>query len=269
MLAKLVKYDLKSTLRTALVFWAAALILAVYNHFSVRYMFEDKTFVGTLNGAVMGLFFTVMASLGVVVLILIIQRFWKGLLGDEGYLMFTVPATVHQLVLSKALSATVISALSALAGAASIIMIMPSEFWNEALRFIRAFEEEHGFGLADLIVIAVCALICMCCACLMVCFKLYTVMSIGHMARRHKKMLALFSWFVISGIENFIGGRIYLAGPGLMTRAEMLFDSLASSSGYTAAFCAMLFSAAAVNLVIGLIYYLLTCRILESRLDLE
>ena len=120
MLAKLVKYDLKSTLRTALVFWAAALILAVYNHFSVRYMFEDETFVGTLNGAVMGLFFTVMASLGVVVLILIIQRFWKGLLGDEGYLMFTVPATVHQLVLSKALSATVISALSALAGAASI-----------------------------------------------------------------------------------------------------------------------------------------------------
>ncbi|MBQ6260534.1 MAG: hypothetical protein IJK59_04730, partial [Firmicutes bacterium] len=60
-----------------------------------------------------------------------------------------------------------------------------------------------------------------------------------------------------------------LAGPGLMTRAEMLFDSLASSSGYTAAFCVMLFSAAAVNLVIGLIYYLLTCRILESRLDLE
>ena len=37
----------------------------------------------------------------IVAFILMLQRFYKNLLGDEGYIMFTLPASVHQHVWSK------------------------------------------------------------------------------------------------------------------------------------------------------------------------
>ena len=42
-------------------------------------------------------------ALGAYTCVVTIQRFYKGLLGQEGYLMFTLPVKNWQLVFSKAL----------------------------------------------------------------------------------------------------------------------------------------------------------------------
>ena len=43
----------------------------------------------------------VIVAIFVMNVIIVIQRFWNGLLQEEGYLMFTLPVTTRSLILSK------------------------------------------------------------------------------------------------------------------------------------------------------------------------
>ena len=57
------------------------------------------------------LYMGVMMAAFVVTAVILIQRFYKNLLGSEGYLMFTLPVTVTQHLLSKTIIAVVMIAL--------------------------------------------------------------------------------------------------------------------------------------------------------------
>lgn len=46
-------------------------------------------------------------AMGIFVLVFIIDRFYKGLLGNEGYLMFTLPVTSTAHIASKALTSMI------------------------------------------------------------------------------------------------------------------------------------------------------------------
>lgn len=53
------------------------------------------------------LFFLSVMALAAVTVVVIVYRFYKNLLGSEGYLMHTLPVTVHQLIWSKLIAAVV------------------------------------------------------------------------------------------------------------------------------------------------------------------
>ena len=55
-----------------------------------------------------------MMALGVLLLIFTITRFNTSLLGDEGYLMFTVPTSTHNIIWSKAIAILIFDVLSVL-----------------------------------------------------------------------------------------------------------------------------------------------------------
>ena len=60
----------------------------------------------------------------------VIQRFFRGLLGDEGYLMHTLPVSPWQLIGSKLLCAVVTTLLSIVVAILSILLIMPISWIN-------------------------------------------------------------------------------------------------------------------------------------------
>ena len=64
------------------------------------------------------LLFGLYVATGVLTLIFICERFYKGLLGDEGYLMFTLPASVSAHIGAKTLSALILELLSFLVAVA-------------------------------------------------------------------------------------------------------------------------------------------------------
>ncbi len=68
------------------------------------------------------LYMGVMMAAFVVTAVILIQRFYKNLLGSEGYLMFTLPVTVTQHLLSKTIIAVVMIGLSGLSALISIII---------------------------------------------------------------------------------------------------------------------------------------------------
>ena len=81
---------------------------------------QNSTFGFMLPAISSMLYMGVMMAAFVVTAVILIQRFYKNLLGSEGYLMFTLPVTVTQHLLSKTIIAVVMIALSGIAAFLSI-----------------------------------------------------------------------------------------------------------------------------------------------------
>ena len=100
MLGKLMKYEIKATGRTLIPLYIALLAFAIINKIFIGTGLSDK-----LEGfgsipfilSIFGYGFT-MAAVFIVTFFVIIQRFYKNLLGDEGYLMNTLPVTTLQIL---------------------------------------------------------------------------------------------------------------------------------------------------------------------------
>lgn len=97
MLGKLLKYEIKATAMTFLVMYAAILGLAIFNMIFNQVKFNTGMFI------TMGVLVISFIALGIVTIIMAVQRFNKNLLGDEGYLMFTLPVNGSQIIISKLL----------------------------------------------------------------------------------------------------------------------------------------------------------------------
>lgn len=129
MLGKLFKYELKAASRTFLPIYMALIVLSIANRI---FQGVNIIFVTRLGAIIEGALFI---ALWVVTLFLIIQRFNKNLLKDEGYLMFTLPVKPRTLIISKLLSAVVWSIGS---GIAALLAIMILVFTGEDI--IAVFE---------------------------------------------------------------------------------------------------------------------------------
>ena len=119
---KLLKYEWKACARTCLPMYAAVLLLAVVNRLTMTDRIQELMY-GIPTALLALLYVAVMVAVLVVTEVILIQRFYKSLLGDEGYLMFTLPVTVSQHIWAKTIIAVVMSIISIAAAVLSIGII--------------------------------------------------------------------------------------------------------------------------------------------------
>ena len=109
MLGHLLKHEFRATGRRMLPTLGVLALLGVLANLSIRML--ESGFGGTLLRILMGLFvaafFIGMTVAWVMTLVLMISRFYRNLLKDEGYLMFTLPTNSHALIWSKLIVSTV------------------------------------------------------------------------------------------------------------------------------------------------------------------
>jgi hypothetical protein len=116
MLGKLLKYELFATGRVFLPMYAGLLIISLFASFSLQ------TEIVLLNVLTWILLFAGYFALITITIILLIQRFYKNLLRDEGYLMFTLPVTPSTLIASKLITACIWCIASIIIGAIAILI---------------------------------------------------------------------------------------------------------------------------------------------------
>ena len=102
MLRKLLKHEFRATARIMGPLYLILLVTAIGANFSARVMDRADSKLLNILGALVVMAFVV-AIIGVCFMsfALMLQRFYRNLLRDEGYIMFTLPASVHQQVWSK------------------------------------------------------------------------------------------------------------------------------------------------------------------------
>ncbi|MEF9953216.1 MAG: ABC transporter permease [Clostridium sp.] len=221
MLGKLLKYEFKATGRIFLPMYLVILVVAIINGF----MLDINTDVlGSGNMQMIGflVLFALVIALAVITIVVTIQRFYKSLLGDEGYLMFTLPVSVKSLVLSKGIVATIWSILSGIVSVAAFgiivfmqvikAMIVDSEIREimnmisfsdlfNSVKSVVPVEVYSGIGTVIWIVVVITIV-----SYLSTVFGIYLSMAIGQMPKftGYKVAASIIAFFVISFVTSTI-----------------------------------------------------------------
>lgn len=155
MLSKLLKYELRASGRILLPVYA--LLLASAGCCSLFYkLAADHPYrtgaASVLMGLLMMAFWIFVVATGAITALLMIYRFYKNYMTDEGYLMFTLPVNRHQLIWAKLLSALLYTAASAVAVTLSILLVLLpiadwSGFWGDLGELLSSITESLHFGV--------------------------------------------------------------------------------------------------------------------------
>lgn len=109
MLKQLLKYEFKATKSLYFGLYLALALLSVVLGVTFRQenAWTDNTNFGRLEVILMVLYLSVIFAIAVLCFVSTVQRFYRNLLGREGYLMHTLPVTETQLILSKLITSMV------------------------------------------------------------------------------------------------------------------------------------------------------------------
>lgn len=186
---KLLKYEWKACARTCLPLYGVLILMSLINR--ILYVIPQNSTFGFMLPAISSmLYMCVMVAAFVVTAVILIQRFYKNLLGSEGYLMFTLPVTVSQHLLSKTIIAVVMIALSGIAALLSIGILADMSFGDLFVDMIKGVAQSGGllFGL-ELLVLAVLGIAGMA-------LFIYLCIALGHLASRHRLLMSIV-WYVV------------------------------------------------------------------------
>ena len=208
MLGKLLKHEFRATGRTMLPLYGAVVALAVLANFSIRMLTGNVGPLLTIFfGLIVAAFVICIIAAAVMTLVLMIKRYYTNYLKDEGYLMHTLPVSVHELVWSKMLVSVVwFAATFAVIGLVLLLTALiqtdtslaqffagfPS--WADIMRAVR----EIGIPAGDLWLMGLELLLAVLVGRLYTCLHFYAAMSLGHMFAKDKILLSIVLFVGIS-----------------------------------------------------------------------
>ncbi len=264
MLRKLMKYELLATARLMLPLYLVVLLLSVGARFSgnwlTRSTLPDKAFLDLLSLLFFLGFWIALIAAFVVALVLMILRFRSNLLGDEGYVMFTLPVSPHQLVWSKLLVSTLWFAGAALVDGLALLIVTVSRPVLTDLQTLFS-EVWRQLGTGNAVLLAAEILLLCVVYCLTLCLAFYTPLSIGHSFDRHKMLLSVVFFFAFELATQLLGGLLLV----IDTPALHFLDVPSPDLIYHGA----LWLGILLNLVYGAVLYVLNHWMLCKRLNLE
>lgn len=143
MLSKLLKYEFKSTGRTFLPIYGTLLITSFLTRlFVFNKDFSNSFFLSLFQVVISSLFGFLLMAVCILTLVVSLQRFYKNLLGEEGYLSMTLPVRPWQHILCKSLTSLVWYIFSGIAAILAFVILayekgMLGDFFKAIVTLIR------------------------------------------------------------------------------------------------------------------------------------
>lgn len=256
---KLLKYEWKACARTCLPLYGVLILMSLISR--ILYVIPKNASLDFMLPAISSmLYMGVMMAAFVVTAVILIQRFYKNLLGSEGYLMFTLPVTVTQHLLSKTIIAVVMIALSGIAAFLSIGIFADMSFGTLFVDMIKGVARSGGllFGL-ELLVLAVLGI---------------ADMALGHLAGKHRLLMSVVWYVVLSTAVQVLLLLVMMGGGNVMPEAladaivRWLDSTMQTITPMDAAHL-MLRCCCVFALIGDAVYFLVTRWILVHKLNLE
>ncbi len=269
MVRKLMKYECIAYARSILpmnaILLGVAILLRLVQLFENRSNAYNIVFGSSIVVYVLGILVC-----GVMTVALIVRRFYKNLYTAEGYLSFTLPVNHHQHIAAKLLSALIASLTTAVAIGLSVCLATFGDVcWElfKAAAYLagKFFRLYGGHGVAYCFEFAAMCLITV--AALYLLF--YACITVGQLANKGRVALAFgtfFGYYVVTQMFNTV---LLVLGISFydVLHIEQLMEWLAEHP-FTAIHL-LLCGIALLQLVLGVIYYLITHAIMKHKLNLE
>lgn len=239
MLGKLLKYEFKSTARTFGILYGILLLVAILGSFTMGSNIDEDS-LSVITTILMVTYSVLVGAIIFITFYMIITRFYRNLLQEEGYLMHTLPVHEWQQILSKLIVAVVWLILSSIIVIASIVVFSVPFLIvvNETVSikyvfqmFLNTFEPSY---ILEILKWGGIALV----SCVSGILQIYMSLAIGNLANHHKKLVAVVAFFCSSIIIEFL--------VGFLPDYNLIFD-----------------------IVFSVIFFVVTEYILRNHLNLE
>jgi hypothetical protein len=277
MLGKLLKYELKAMGRIILPLYLVLILAA--GLFAVNIKLNDKTqalsgFMNIISIITTILFVACIFVVVIVMFFLVVQRFYKNLLGQEGYLMFTLPVTTPQLIWSKLLVAIVWT----LATGVILFLVawltlyqgtINTEFWKELASSLDLFPylfssvPKSQWATEVILGVAFAAL-----SVISSFLMFYAAIAVGHSFSNHKVLLSVVFYIVFSVGRQILTffANIYSAVTWINTESLNSVDPGVFAMNTTRTYT---IGNLILSLAAAVLFYLLTRYFLKKKLNLQ
>lgn len=277
MLGKLYKYEFKSTSRWMLPSYLFLLIMSVINMMLVNrtndsgifmeYMIGDSLIGNMLKSLFVMAYGIAIAAVGMITTFVIVTRFYKNLLSNEGYISMTLPVSIDEHICVKLVTALVWTFASVLMIMLSyIIVLAPTgvlselaeafEYFPEAWNMINAeLGGKLGLYVANFVMNALVAMV-------QAILMFYFAMAVGQLSNNHKIGMSVIAYIVMNFVVQIVASLLL---------GNMILDLVYVSDGN--AIVSRMSQYGFTSLVIGIIVtagcYFGTRYILTKRINLQ
>ncbi len=266
MLGKLLKYETKATGRIFLPFFLSLLVFAGITKF-IYIVGPQKWYTPVVISA--AVYVIIMVGMFAMTFIMMIQRFYKNLLSDEGYLMLTLPVKQWQHIVSKLLVSMLWMVASGFVALISILIIALDKGAvaniTEALAtFYHRFFDQFGISAYILSVEAVIGILVSLASSILL---IYASIAVGHLFSQHKMLASFGAFIVLNTLSQIIFMFIsFVPGFAFFSNIHITSDNFAGMQSVTLAVIG--YGIIFTGLLCGA-YFTITNFILSKRLNLE
>lgn len=201
----------------------------------------------------------------VLTLIIQIQRFSKNLLGDEGYLMFTLPASVSQHITAKLVVAVLLDVLSVAAAILAVLALaLDGTMWLDLPGDF--FDMIVYVDWSDWLLLLEVLILCLAAGAVGM-LHIYASIAVGHLARKHRTLAAFGAYFGFAVALNilFTGMlEIFVSSPWMAEIGRWFMELKGDTGGHLLMWLLILGIA-----VLGAGFFVLTRYLLKNHLNLE
>lgn len=284
MLGKLFKYENRAVSKILLPLSLAVIVLSIFAALMLKLnlIFEGKFTEGSIismalstTTGMMTIFSIIaMISADFIALYMIMQRYYKNLFTDEGYLTFTLPVKTSSIILSKLFCAVIWSVIVAIS---TIIGIFIFAIFGTSVSFVNVdaikgtweilcqLFEFYYTGDFEQIVFLIELLISAVVSLFTNFLLIYLSITLGcQIAKKHKILASIGMYFVVSAIVSTLGTVVQIITSGVYGGLDYLDTITSISDVYL-----MLIPSIILSVVLGVGYFFLNHYILKNRLNIE
>ena len=270
MLRKLMKHEFRATGRVMLPMYLVLLVTAVGSNLADRSILDSRYEVlNVLGMLVITAFGFSICGVLLISFVLMIQRFYKNLIQDVGYLMFTLPVNVHQHIWAKLIVSSVWFTVTVLAVILSgLVVVYDMGFLRELFDFLGYFFQglqklkisEALNGTVYLAEFAVLIFLSLNAFSL----QFYAALATGHSFANHKMLLSVVFFFGFQFAIQFLGSTLFITLDHLDLIPYFRWDLTPQAAIHLG-----LLLAIGGVILYGMIFYAITTFFLKKRLNLE
>lgn len=275
MLGKLIKHEFRATARVMLPLFPVVLLLALFTRVldsDILFAIKAQGFYSILSTLVIIAFVLALVIMAIFSVVLMVSRFYKNLMTDEGYLMFTLPVGVHRILWSKLIVSAVWFIATFAVEALAIVIVayeggMMRGLLTSLYEFLSNLSSYYALNvLAFVLEIFVLVLL----ALLVSCLNFYAPIAIGHSFANHKTLLSVVFYFAISAFWQTVFLAVGYSGVTWLAGNVTVFDFNVANIPATMTLAhGMILSAALWMLLVGAAMYVLTWFVLRKHRNLQ
>lgn len=274
MIAKLTKYEFRSSIKLMSMIWGALIVVSIL--FAITEGITNARTLSTtadvvetsrfglydiLTTTTIMLYSLIACAIVVITVLIIIQRFYNSLLGDEGYLINTLPVKMWQIITSKGIAATCLVIMSFIVGIISIMIMAHASMFNVFKELAEMISKDPMIILIVIEVIFVCVL-----GVIKSIYQIYASIAIGQLVNRHRVLSSIGSYIGISIALTIIASVLFslLSGLGIVEKLYFMMEPLSDLNS----FHLVILGIALLEIIQIVPFHIVSERILSCKLNL-